>query len=108
MVLAAKAERTPAGAVDDDRARLVGELALDLELEVAPGQVDGARDGALLVLVGLADVEEGDAAGLEQRLRVGLLHLADGRLGLVQKISGCGHARPPWPRQAASAAGIEP
>ena len=62
----------PAGAVDDDRARLVGQLALDLELEVAPGQVDGVGDGALLVLVGLADVEERDAALLEQRLRVGL------------------------------------
>ena len=55
-----------AGAVDDDRAGLVGQLALDLELEVAPGQVDGAGDGALLVLVGLPDVEEGDAAALEQ------------------------------------------
>ena len=81
----------PTGAVDDDRARLVGELALHLELEVAPGQVDGAGDGALLVLVGLPDVEEGDATGLQEGLRVGLLHLADGRLGLVQKISGCGH-----------------
>ena len=48
------------GAVDDDRARLVGELALHLELEVAARQVDRVGDGALLVLVGLADVEEGD------------------------------------------------
>ena len=93
MVLAAKAERTPAGAVDDDGRRLVGELPLHLELEVAPGQVDGVGDGALLVLVGLPDVEEGDPAALQQGLRVGRLHLADGRLGLVQQISGCGHAR---------------
>ncbi len=71
IVLAAKAERTPAGAVDDDRRRLVGQLALDLELEVAPGQVDGVGNGALLVLVGLAHVEEGHAAALEQGLRVG-------------------------------------
>ena len=58
---------------------------------MAPGQVHGVGDGALLVLVGLADVEEGHAAPLQQGLRVGLVHLADGRLGLVQKISGCGH-----------------
>ena len=79
------------GAVDDDRARLVGELALHLELEVTAGQVHRVGDGSLLVLVGLPDVEERDAALLEKGLRVALVHLADGRLGLVEKISGCGH-----------------
>ena len=32
------------GAVDDDRRRLVGQLPLDLELEVATGQVDGVGE----------------------------------------------------------------
>ena len=46
-----------AGAVDDDRGVLVGELVLDLGLEVAARDVDRAGDRALLVLVGFADVE---------------------------------------------------
>ena len=48
----------PGGAVDDDGRRLVGDPALHLELEEAPGHVDGARQGPLLVLVRLPDVEE--------------------------------------------------
>ena len=51
-----------AGAIDHHVGRLVGDPALDRGLEVAPGQVDGAGQGALLVLVGLAHVEH-DRAG---------------------------------------------
>ena len=40
-------------------------------------------------------------------LRVGLVHLADGRLGLVQQISGSGHARTSGSRRPARTAGIE-
>ena len=47
-----------ARAVDDDRRVLVGELGLDLALEVAAGDEHRAGDRALLVLVLLADVEE--------------------------------------------------
>ena len=65
-----RGERRPdtAGAVDDDRSLLVGELPLDLELELAPRQEDRSRDRSLLVLVGLAHVEQGHLA--EQRLHV--------------------------------------
>ena len=79
----------PGGAVDHDGRRLVGEPALDLELEMSPRQVDGAGDGALLVLVGFADVEEHDRT--QPRLDLVGRHLGDGRFGLLQQISGSGH-----------------
>jgi hypothetical protein len=59
---AERAART-AGAVERDRGRAVGDQALDLELEVAAGQRAGARDDAVFVLLGLADVDE-DRRGL--------------------------------------------
>ena len=83
------------GAVHDDRPALVGQLALHLELQVAAGQVDGVGDGALLVLVGLAHIEEGRATLAQDLLRVRLFHLTDGFLRLVQKISWCRHSQPP-------------
>ena len=74
---------------------------------MAAGQVDGVGQGALLVLVGLPDVEEGHAAAFQQGLRVGLVHLADGRLGLVQQVSGSGHFRTSGSHQPVRTAGIE-
>ena len=62
---------------------------------MSPWQVDRVGDGALLVLVGLADVQEGHSAPCQQGFRLGRLDLSDGRLGLVQKVSGCGHDQPP-------------
>ena len=79
----------PGRAVDDDGRRLVGDPALDLELEPAAGHVDGAGDRPLLVLVGLADVEQDDLA--EARLDVVGLDLPDDRPGLVDQLSGAGH-----------------
>ncbi len=74
---------------------------------MAPGQVNGVGDGALLVLVGFADVEERDAAALQQGLRVRGLHLVDGRLRLVQKVSGSGHARTSGSRRTVCPARIK-
>ena len=56
-------------AVDDDASGLVGQATLDVELELAPRDVHGAADRALVVLVGLADVEERGAAELGRRHR---------------------------------------
>ena len=66
---------------------------------MAAGQVDGTGQGALLVLVGLPDVEEGHATALQKGLRVSLVHLANGRLGIVEQISGSGHDRTSGLRQ---------
>ena len=49
--------------------RLVGDPALDRPLELAPGDVERAGDGALLVLLGLADVEHHGAGTLPARHR---------------------------------------
>ena len=71
-----------AGAVDDDGRVLSGIRPSIGELEVAPGHVDRAGHGPLLVLVGLAHVEQrvviearGDLVGVD---------LADFSLGGVQ------------------------
>ena len=79
-----------AGAVDDDRRVLVGEPALDLGLEVAAGDVDGAGERALVVLVGLADVEHERAGGDALGGAVGV-DLGDLGLGGRQQISERGH-----------------
>ena len=60
MVLAAKAERTPPAQYTTTGRGLVGDPALDLELELAAGKVHRPGDRPLLVLVGLADVEAYD------------------------------------------------
>ncbi len=62
-------ERRPnaAGAVDDDRRRLVGDPVLDLRFEVAARNVDRTGQRTFLVLVGLTHVEHdrpvGDVGG---------------------------------------------
>ena len=80
-----------ARAVHDDGRGLVEHLALDLALEVAAGDVERAREGALVVLVGLADVEHHGArrpAGLVGR---GGVDLADLGLRLGQQIAEARH-----------------
>src|SRR5437868_4869244 len=57
-----------AGAVDDHRAALVGDLPLHLELQEPPGDEHRPGDRALVELVGLPHVEEGDPAPLLLRL----------------------------------------
>ena len=47
-------------------------------------------------------------AALQQGLGVGLVHLADGRLRLVQQVSGSGHVRTSGSHQTVRTAGIEP
>ena len=71
-----------ARAVHDDRRVAVGELVLDLALEVAARDEHRAGDHPLLVLVELADVEERGVA--QARFGVGRLDLADVLLGLCQ------------------------
>ena len=58
-------------AVDDDLRLAVGRDALDPRLEVAAGDVDGARDVPLVPLVLLADVDH-------ERRRVRLQRLGEG------------------------------
>ena len=53
----------PAGAHHDDGLVTVGHPVLDVGLQVAPGDVQRVGNGPLLVLVGLADVEEEVAVG---------------------------------------------
>ena len=67
----------------------------------------GVGQRPLLVLVRLPDVEEGDSPALQQGFRVGLVHLADGRLGLVQQVSGSSHSLTSGLHQPAQAAGLE-
>ena len=81
-----------AGAVDDDGGVVVGDLALDLALEVAAGDVEGAGQGALVVLVGLPDVEHDGAGPADGGLGGGGVDLAD--LGLASGRGGRG--RWPW------------
>ena len=80
-----------AGAVDDDRRRLVDDAGLDLGLEVATGDVHGAGQRALVVLVGLADVER-ERPGSEALGRVGGADLGDLGLGGRQQIAERSHA----------------
>ena len=51
------------GAIDDERRRAVGHRTLDAALEIAAGDVEGAGDVALLVLVALAHVDERRGTG---------------------------------------------
>jgi hypothetical protein len=66
------------------------EAALDLGLQVAPGDEDRVRHRALLELVGLPHVEEHRAVGTELLGRRGV-HLADVLLGRVEEISEVAH-----------------
>jgi hypothetical protein len=60
---------------------------------VAARDVDRTRQGALLVLVGLADVEDDHPAGIDTRLRLGGVDLGDLGLRLRQEITKRGHER---------------
>ena len=60
-----------AGAVDDDGRVAARDLGLDLALEVAARDVDRAGDGAGVVLVLLADVEERGASPSRASASVG-------------------------------------
>ena len=53
----------PTGAHRHHRHRLVGDLALDLALEVAPGKEHGPRHGSLFELVGFSHVEQNGPRG---------------------------------------------
>ena len=81
-----------AGAVDDDRRRTIGDMGLDLRLQVAPRKVDSAREGPLLVLVGLPHVED-DSAGTGDGLGCGSrVDLPNLRLRLFQEFTEAGHS----------------
>ena len=73
----------PARAHGHQRGGPVRDPVLDARLELASGDVHGAGDGALLVLVGLAHVEQGPALG-QQLLAASGVDLTDLGLGLRQ------------------------
>src|SRR5690606_498426 len=79
------------GAVDDDLRRLVRHPALDGALEGAAGDVERAGDGPLLVLLGLADVEDQRARLLAQGIGLVGLDLADLGLGGGQELTEVRH-----------------
>ena len=64
---------------------------------VAPGDVHRAGDGALLVLVGLADVEHDGAGWLAELVRLGGVDLADLGLGRLEQVAEVGHVVPRAP-----------
>src|SRR5882724_3346034 len=74
-----------AGAIDDDRRVAVGELVLDLALEMPARNEHRAGNHPLLVLVELAHVEERRTA--ETGLGLDGIDLADLGLGLVEQLS---------------------
>ena len=77
------------GAVHDDLRVLLEQPALDLELEVTTGDVGRPRHGALLVLVRLADVQEGRRP--DEVNDIGGCHFTDVALGFVQQLTRGGH-----------------
>ena len=58
---------------------------------VAPGDVQRARDGALLVLVGLADVEHDARRPATGRIGLGGVDLVDLGLGGGEQLTEGGH-----------------
>ena len=74
-----------AGAVEDDRGVAVRDRALDLLLDVALGDVDGAGHVALLPLGGFADVDDRRAAG-GQGVHLGGGHFIDLGAGLAEEV----------------------
>ena len=82
------------GAVDDDRGRLVGDPVLDRALHRAAGDVDGSRDGALLVLVRLPHVEHDGARLAAEVVGGGGVDLADLGLGGGEQLSEARHRAP--------------
>ena len=82
-------------AVDDERRVVPGDLAFDLRLEVATGDVQRAGKRTLLVLVGLTDVEQHGARQMAQIVGGGRVDLADLALGLRQELAEAGHTEKP-------------
>jgi hypothetical protein len=82
------------GAVDDHRRGLVGHPVLDLGLEVAARDVDRAGQRALLVLVGLAHVEDQRPAGDLGRGGRGV-DFTDLGLGRSEEVTEGSHDRKP-------------
>jgi hypothetical protein len=72
-------------AVQDDALGAVGDRALDAGLEEAAGDVRGAGELALGDLVGLADVDDGDAL-VEEAVDVGGIDLVDLALDLLDEL----------------------
>ena len=72
----------------------VGHAVLDVGLELPAGYVDRSGDRALLVLVGLADVEEDVAIG-QELLAPGGVDLGDRLLCLLEEFTETGHGRNP-------------
>ena len=100
-----------AGAVDDDRRVVVGQAALDLALQVAPGDVERARQGALVVLVGLPDVEHDGAGPAERRPRPRRCRLRGSRpWRTAEQVAERGHGRKAtgWVRIAEAATLVTP
>ncbi len=70
---------------------MVGDPSFHLALEVAPGDVDGAGQGALLVFVRLANVED-HRARLAEVLRRGRgVHLTDPGFGVAEQVTEARH-----------------
>ena len=67
--------------MDDDRRALVGDAALDGALEGAAGDVERTGDRPLLVLLGLAHVEDHGAGSGPGCVGLGGVDLADLGLG---------------------------
>ncbi len=95
----------PAGAVDGDRAGAIGDGVLDAELEESAGDVDRARDRALIDLILLADVKRDRAVG-DHVLGFVDVDFADAGLGLREQI-GRGHWGHRGWLQTAAAPGIQ-
>ena len=72
---------------------MTGDLAFDLRLEVAARDVQRAGKGTLLVLVGLADVEQDGAGQASHVVGGGGVDLADLALGLGQQVAEAGHGK---------------
>ena len=83
-----------AGAVDDQRGVVVRDPTLDGGLQRSPGDVERIGKGALLVLVGLADVERDRARSLAELVRLGGVDLADLFLGRLEQVTEAGHVVP--------------
>src|SRR4029077_10533289 len=74
---------------DDDEGVVIGDAVLDLALEVAARDEDGAGDHALFELVELAHVEE--RGGADLCLGLGRLNLSDLRFRLLQQVAIARH-----------------
>jgi len=92
----------PPGAHGHNRLVVVDDPVLDVALQVAPGDVQRARDRSLLVLVGFTYVEQQPAVG-QQGLSTGRVDLVYVGPRLGQEFPECRHSRKPTYR-----VGIQP